>query len=108
MELEQVEGIDWIRLMYLYPMYIDDPLLDVLAASAKVVPYLDLPLQHISDPVLRRMQRRVRRADIEDILGRLRAAIPDLVLRTTFITGFPGETAEQFDELLTFVTEQAL
>lgn len=105
-ELEGVPGLDWIRLMYLYPMYFTDELLEVLAGSRKILPYLDLPLQHAEDTMLRRMQRRVTRAEIEALLARLRRAIPDLVVRTTFITGFPGETEEQFAELERFVEQQ--
>lgn len=105
--LEGVEGIDWIRLMYLYPMYIDERLLGTIGASEKIVPYLDLPLQHINDTMLKRMQRRVRRAETEEILSAIRSAIPDVALRTTFITGFPGETDTQFDELVEFVEAQA-
>jgi ribosomal protein S12 methylthiotransferase len=104
-ELEQVEGIDWIRLMYLYPMYFSDELIEAIASSRRIVPYLDMPLQHINDTMLRRMQRRVTRQQTEALIGKLRQAIPDLVLRTTFITGFPGETEEQFEELLQFVQE---
>lgn len=105
-ELDQIEGLDWIRVMYLYPMYFSDELIDVLATSKRIVPYLDLPLQHINDTMLRRMQRRVARAPTEELLAKLRKAIPDLVLRTTFITGFPGETDEQFAELVEFVRQQ--
>lgn len=105
-ELEQLEGLDWIRLMYLYPMYVTDELIDVIADSRRIVPYLDLPLQHINDRMLRRMQRRVNRRETEELLTRLRAGIPKLVLRTTFITGFPGETEEEFAELEQFVEEQ--
>jgi ribosomal protein S12 methylthiotransferase len=101
--LEQVPGIDWIRLMYLYPIHFTDRLIDTIAGSGRILPYLDLPLQHASDPVLRRMQRRVKRDETERLLGKLRERIPDLVLRTTFITGFPGETRAQFEELLEFV-----
>jgi ribosomal protein S12 methylthiotransferase len=105
-QLEAVQGIDWIRLMYLYPMYFGDDLIDRIAASRKIIPYLDLPLQHINDTMLRRMQRRVSRAATEDLLGKLRSRIPNLVMRTTFITGFPGETDEQFQELVEFVEQQ--
>jgi ribosomal protein S12 methylthiotransferase len=100
--LEQVPGIEWIRLMYLYPMYFGDDLIARIAQSKKIVPYLDLPLQHINDTMLKRMQRRVSRAATEELLGKLRSQIPGLVLRTTFITGFPGETEEQFEELVQF------
>ncbi|MFM8893310.1 MAG: 30S ribosomal protein S12 methylthiotransferase RimO, partial [Planctomycetia bacterium] len=102
-QLEVVEGIEWIRLMYLYPLHFTDALVERIAGSGKIVPYLDMPLQHASDAVLKRMQRRVNRKATEDLLARLRERIPDLVLRTTFITGFPGETSGQFQELVDFV-----
>jgi ribosomal protein S12 methylthiotransferase len=102
-EIDGIAGFDWLRLLYLYPMYLTDELLEVLAGSRRIVRYLDLPLQHINDVMLRRMQRRVNRAEIESLLSRLRAALPELVLRTTLIVGFPGETEEQFEDLLEFV-----
>lgn len=105
-ELEKVDGLDWIRLMYLYPMYFSDELIGAIAASRRIVPYLDMPLQHINDVMLKRMQRRVNRSETERLLEKLRRSIPDLVLRTTFITGFPGETDAQFDELVQFAEEQ--
>jgi ribosomal protein S12 methylthiotransferase len=104
-ELEQVEGLDWIRLMYFYPMYITDELIETIAGSRRIVPYLDMPLQHASDRMLKRMQRRVNRQETEALLEKLRARIPGLVMRTTFITGFPGETDADFDELVDFVRE---
>lgn len=104
--LEQVDGIAWIRLMYLYPMYVDESLIDTIAASTKIVPYLDMPLQHINDELLRRMARRVTRRETESLLAKLRDRIPGLTLRTTLITGFPGETDEQFEELVAFVRAQ--
>ena len=104
--LEEVEGIEWIRLMYLYPMFVTDELIETISSSHKIVPYLDMPLQHINDEVLRRMARRVTRDETVALLDKLRGSIDDLVLRTTFITGFPGETDEQFAELLEFVEEQ--
>ncbi|MFM8415647.1 MAG: 30S ribosomal protein S12 methylthiotransferase RimO [Planctomycetota bacterium] len=104
-ELEKVDGIEWIRLMYLYPIHFTDRLIATIAESPKILPYLDMPLQHASDPVLKRMQRRVNRAATEELLGKLRTAMPDLVLRTTFITGFPGETRPQFEELLDFTRQ---
>jgi ribosomal protein S12 methylthiotransferase len=106
-QLDRVEGLDWIRLMYFYPMYIDQPLLDTIATSEKILPYIDMPLQHISDDMLRRMSRRVTRSQTEDLLGQLRQTIPDLTLRTTLITGFPGETESDFEELKDFVQQQA-
>lgn len=105
-QLDAVEGLDWIRLMYFYPMYIDDELIETLANSQRIVPYLDMPLQHINDTMLRRMSRKVTRAQTEELLTKLRDNIQDLVLRTTFITGFPGETNEQFEELVEFVQQQ--
>jgi ribosomal protein S12 methylthiotransferase len=105
-ELDKIEGLDWIRVMYLYPMYFSDELIEVLATGRRIVPYLDLPLQHVNDTMLRRMQRRVNRAATEELLAKLRRAMPGLVMRTTFITGFPGETNEQFAELVDFVRQQ--
>jgi ribosomal protein S12 methylthiotransferase len=105
-ELEQVRGLEWIRLMYLYPMYFGDELIARIAQSKKIIPYLDLPLQHINDTMLRRMQRRVDRRATEELLAKLRSRIKGLVMRTTFITGFPGESDEQFEELVNFVEAQ--
>lgn len=104
-ELERVEGIDWIRLLYLYPINFTDELVDQIAGSRKIIPYLDMPLQHINDAVLKRMQRRVNRSKTVALVEKLRAKISNLVLRTTFIVGFPGETDAQFDELCDFVEE---
>lgn len=104
-ELEKVDGIDWIRLMYLYPINFTDELIDTIVASDKIIPYLDMPLQHINDTVLRRMQRRVNRAQTEELVRKLRDRIDNLVMRTTFVVGFPGETDEQFEELKQFVEE---
>jgi ribosomal protein S12 methylthiotransferase len=101
-ELDRVDGVEWVRVLYAYPIHFTDELIDTLAASEKVIPYLDLPLQHVNDRVLRRMQRRVNRAATENLLGRLRSAIPGLTLRTTFIVGFPGETEAEFEELAAF------
>lgn len=105
-ELDQVEGLDWIRLMYFYPMYIDDKLAKTIGNAKRIVPYIDMPLQHINDTMLKRMARRVTRAETEELLGKLRSHIPNLTMRTTMITGFPGETDEQFQELVDFVAEQ--
>ncbi len=101
-KLNQVNGLDWIRLMYFYPMYIDDDLLKVIAASDKILPYIDMPLQHADDVMLKRMSRRVNHEQTEQQIVRMREVIPDLVLRTTFITGFPGETDQQFESLVEF------
>src|SRR4051812_42628523 len=102
-ELDQVEGIDWVRVLYNYPQYFTDELFETLASARKVIPYLDMPLQHINDRMLKLMNRRHTRAETEAIVGRLREAVPGLVLRTTFIVGFPGETEEEFQELLEYV-----
>ena len=84
-----MKGIDWIRVLYNYPNYFTDELYEVLGGSAKIMPYLDMPLQHINDRMLKMMNRRHTRAETEAIIGRLRATIPGLVLRTTFIVGLP-------------------
>ncbi|MEC9094407.1 MAG: 30S ribosomal protein S12 methylthiotransferase RimO, partial [Planctomycetota bacterium] len=104
-ELDQVNGVEWIRLMYFYPMYIDESLCRTIADSKKVLPYIDMPLQHINDEMLRRMSRRVNREKTEELIGLLKSYIPNLVLRTTFITGFPGETEAHVDELASFIRE---
>jgi ribosomal protein S12 methylthiotransferase len=102
-ELDGVDGLDWVRVLYAYPIFFTDELIETLATARKIVPYLDMPLQHINDRVLRRMQRRVNRTATEELLGRLRASIAGLTLRTTFIVGFPGETDAEFEELCDFV-----
>lgn len=104
-ELEKVDGIDWIRLMYLYPINFSDQLIDTIVESDKIIPYLDMPLQHINDTMLRRMQRRVNRNQTEELVRKLRDRIDNLVMRTTFVVGFPGETDEQFEELKQFVED---
>ena len=104
-ELETIPKIQWIRLLYCYPQGFTDELFQVLTSSEKIVPYIDLPLQHINDHMLRRMQRRVNRRGTEELIGRLRRELPGLVLRSTFIVGFPGETDEQFEELVDFVAQ---
>ena len=105
-ELDQIDGIEWIRLMYLYPMYFSDELVDYIASSPKILPYIDMPLQHINDRMLKRMQRRVASGPTRELIQKLRDRIPGLVLRTTFITGFPGETNEEFQELSEFIAEE--
>lgn len=104
-QLDDINGIDWIRLMYFYPMYIDDQLIKTIAGAKKILPYIDMPLQHINDTMLKRMARRVTRDKTHELVTKLREGIPNLVMRTTMITGFPGETDEQFDELEAFVAE---
>ncbi|WP_406700578.1 30S ribosomal protein S12 methylthiotransferase RimO [Singulisphaera sp. Ch08] len=102
-ELDQVEGVDWIRVLYNYPNHFTDELYEVLGSSQKILPYLDMPLQHINDRMLRMMNRRHTRKETETIITRLRASIPNLVLRTTFIVGFPGETEAEFQELREYI-----
>jgi ribosomal protein S12 methylthiotransferase len=104
-QLEQVEGIDWIRLMYLYPIHFTDELIGTIAESSRIIPYLDMPLQHINSQVLKRMQRRVNREKTIELVNKLRDRVTNLVMRTTFVVGFPGETDEQFEELRDFVRE---
>jgi ribosomal protein S12 methylthiotransferase len=104
LELDQVEGIDWLRILYNYPNFFTDELYEVLGASRKILPYLDMPLQHINDRMLKMMNRRYTRAETEEIIARLRRTMPGLVLRTTFIVGFPGETEAEFEELLAYVS----
>jgi ribosomal protein S12 methylthiotransferase len=101
--LDEVEGLHWIRLHYLYPTTIGDDVLDAMAESDKVCAYIDLPLQHASDSVLKRMKRPGTRASYERLLDRIRQRVPGVALRTTFIVGFPGETEDDFAELQSFL-----
>lgn len=104
-KLCQIDGIRWIRLMYCYEDKITDELIDVMASEKKICKYIDIPLQHISNNILRSMRRKSTYASIRDTIVRLRSAIPDIHIRTTFITGFPGETENDFEELADFVEE---
>lgn len=104
--LSEVEGVEWIRLMYLYPDGITPELVQLIKTNKKIVKYFDMPLQHISDDVLKRMNRKMTRGEIETVLQNIREEIPQAVIRTQFIVGFPGETNENFEELLQFITEQ--
>ena len=101
--LNAIEGIRWIRVLYAYPERITDDFIRAMVRNRKVVPYLDLPIQHCNDRILAAMNRRGSRAELEDVIRRLRAAIPGLTLRTTLIAGFPGETEEEYAELCDFV-----
>jgi ribosomal protein S12 methylthiotransferase len=103
--LNGVDGLEWIRLLYLYPTTITDDVLDAMAECGKVCKYIDLPLQHASADVLRRMRRPGNRAAYDALLARIRARVPGVTLRTTFIVGFPGETDEDFDALCRFVRD---
>ena len=104
-ELAKIAGIYWIRILYCYPEEITEELIEVIATEPKVCHYLDIPIQHASDAVLRRMGRKTDQASLRAIIGRLRERIPDICLRTTLISGFPGETQEEFEELYNFVDE---
>ncbi len=102
-QLARVEGLEWIRLHYAYPGQFPMELLDVMAEEPKICPYLDLPLQHISQSVLRRMKRQTSRQEVEMLVERIREKLPGAALRTTFLVGFPGETEEDVEELLNFI-----
>ena len=104
-ELCRIRGLRWIRLLYCYPEEITDALIQVMKEEPKICHYLDLPIQHASDEILRRMGRRTTKQELVELIGKLRSEIPDLCLRTTLITGFPGETLRQHEELLEFVEE---
>lgn len=98
-ELAQVDGIDWIRLHYVYPDQFSDELVSIIAKEPKIVKYLDMPIQHTNDRVLQSMNRRLTKSKLFDLIGKLRAQIPEIVFRTSIIIGFPGETEEEFQEL---------
>ena len=104
-KLSEIEGIEWIRILYCYPEEIDDELIAAIRDNKKVVHYLDIPIQHASDHILENMHRKTRQAELKERIAALRNAIPDIVLRTTLITGFPGETEEDFAILKDFVKE---
>jgi len=103
--LSAVEGIEWIRLMYAYPSHFPEDLIDVMASNPKVLKYLDIPLQHISDNCLRSMRRGITKRRTLELLQTLRNRIPGMVIRTTFIVGYPAETQADFDELIAFIEE---
>ncbi len=104
-ELDRIDGLKWVRLLYTYPDTVTPALLDTLAEGEKLVPYLDMPLQHCNDEVLRRMHRRGSKAHIESVLDHIRKNYPDFTLRTTMMVGFPGETEAQFNELMQFLRD---
>jgi len=101
----EIEGIEWIRMLYCYPDKITDELLETMARQPKVLPYIDLPLQHADDKILKAMNRRGDSAYLRETINRIRTALPDAVIRTTFIVGFPGEGEEEFENLAEFVNE---
>jgi ribosomal protein S12 methylthiotransferase len=102
-EIEEIEGDFWVRLLYTHPAHWSDELIQTIADCRKVARYIDMPLQHIDEAMLGRMRRETSRAHIEDLIVRLRAGIPGIALRTTFIVGFPGETETEFESLLEFI-----
>ena len=104
--LSEVDGIQWVRLLYLYPDGITTEMIELIKNNKKLVKYFDMPLQHVNDEVLKKMNRKMTRKEIEEALRIIRTEIPDAVIRTQFIVGFPGETEEQFEELLAFIAEQ--
>lgn len=104
-ELCKISGIRWIRILYCYPEEITDELIQVMKEEEKICHYLDLPIQHASDVILKRMGRRTSKEQLKDIVAKLRREIPDIAIRTTLISGFPGETQEQHEELMEFVDE---
>lgn len=104
-ELCKISGLQWIRILYCYPEEITDELIEVIKTEEKVCNYLDIPIQHGSDRILKRMNRRTNKQELIDIVSRLRSNIPDITLRTTLITGFPGETEEEHEELIQFVKD---
>lgn len=103
--LARIDGLKWLRVLYCYPDAITDELLEVMASEEKVLPYIDLPLQHCSGKILKAMNRRGDRASLTALIGKIREKVPGVILRTTLITGFPGETEEDFTELAEFVKE---
>ena len=105
-ELCKIEGLHWIRTLYTYPDRITDKLLDTIAREQKLVKYLDIPLQHVNGEILKRMNRKGDCESLSDLIDKIRVKIPDITLRTTIITGFPGETEEQFCEMAEFVKEK--
>ena len=104
-KLCEISGLRWIRILYCYPEEITDELIQVIKEEPKICNYLDLPIQHANDKILGRMGRRTSKQELVDIIGKMRSEIPDICLRTTLITGFPGETQEQHEELMEFVDE---
>lgn len=104
-QVEKVEGIRWIRVLYMYPDEIEDEVLEVMAASDKILPYFDIPMQHANDRLLKKMNRRGTKEDTIALVKKIRSMFPDAVLRTTAIVGFPSETDEEFEELVDFIRE---
>lgn len=104
-EISKIEGIQWIRFLYSYPEGITEELMEEVASNPKIANYFDIPIQHIADTILKKMNRRTNKKQIQDLLVKIRNKIPDVTLRTSLIVGFPGETKEEFQELLSFIEE---
>ncbi len=104
-EISAIDGIEWIRLLYCYPDKVTDELIEKMASDKKILHYMDLPLQHADDRILKAMNRKGTNEELRTLIGKLRAAMPDIVIRTTFMTGFPGEDEDAFDNLALFVNE---
>jgi len=107
-ELSKINGIEWIRLLYAYPSHFPDSLIYEIANNPKVCKYLDIPLQHISDKVLKSMRRGITKRRTIELINKLKSEIPDLILRTTFIVGYPAESHVEFTELCEFIEEVRL
>lgn len=107
-ELRSIEDLRWVRILYAYPDHFDDDLIEEMRDNPKILPYIDIPIQHVADPVLKRMNRKTDRRAIESLITRLRRAMPDIAIRSTFLLGFPGETEEDFQEVLDFLNDYPL
>ena len=103
--LVKIDGVRWIRLLYCYPTFLNDELIEIMKNEEKICKYIDLPLQHSHDDILKAMMRQEREGEIRDLIFRIRDAIPDIAIRTAFIVGFPGETERHFEHLSSFVKE---
>lgn len=107
-ELRSIEDLRWVRILYAYPDHFDDELIEEMRDNPKILPYIDIPIQHVADPVLKRMNRKTDRRAIESLVTRLRRSMPDIAIRSTFLLGFPGETEEDFQEVLDFLNDYPL
>lgn len=106
--LRSIEDLRWVRILYAYPDHFDDALIEEMKENPKILPYIDIPIQQVADPVLKRMNRKTDRRAIETLITRLRSAMPDIAIRSTFLLGFPGETDEDFQDVLDFLEEYPL
>lgn len=107
-ELRSIEDLRWVRILYAYPDHFDDELIEEMRDNPKILPYIDIPIQHVADPVLKRMNRKTDRRAIESLITRLRRAMPEIAIRSTFLLGFPGEREEDFQEVLDFLNDYPL